>query len=355
MDRDQLLALYHAMLTAREIDRAEQQLTNRGEASFHVSGAGHEGLVALVPHLIDDDWLHCHYRDRALLVARGIGPQLFFENLLCKHQSSSRGRRMSAFFSDPQRNVLSMVTPTGNNALQAVGVAAAIKDRQSRPLVFCGVGDGTTQQGEFLEACAEAVRDQLPVLFLVEDNRWAISTKTDGKTFYSLPSGNASELFGMAIHYVDGRHVVTACQQLEPIIRQIRTSRGPALVVFQVERLVGHTNADDQSIYRDPQDIRRAGETGDPITIFQRHWLNQGGCQSELQEIHQQVLSEVAQAETAALDGPEPAAESSAKRPIPVEQTHPSREQTGSADGTRWTMREAICEVLRSHLRDDRA
>lgn len=353
MDRDQLLPLYHAMLTAREIDRAEQQLTNRGEASFHVSGAGHEAMVALVPHLIDDDWLHCHYRDRALLVARGVSPQLFFENLLCKHQSSSRGRRMSAFFSDPTRNVLSMVTPTGNNALQSVGVAAAVKDRESRPIVLCSVGDGTTQQGEFLEACAEAVREQLPVLFLVEDNQWAISTTTEGKTFYSLPTGKATDLFGMTIHYVDGRDVVTACQQLEPIVRQLRDDRGPAMVVFQVERLVGHTNADDQTIYRDLHDIQRAGETGDPITIFQRYWINQGGRESELQAIREKVLRELAQAETAALDGPEPATESSAKRPIPVEQTHPSREQTGSADGPRYTMREAICEVLRSHLRDD--
>src|SRR5262249_32964510 len=145
---------------------------------------------------IADDWLHCHYRQKALLVARGVHPKTFFSILFCKDESPSRGRQMSGFFSDPRLNVLSMVTPTANNGVQSVGVAAAIKSKSSRPIVMCGVGDGSTQQGEFLEAIGEAVRSHLPVLFFVEDNRWAISTTTAGKTFYSLPGGLAKEYCG---------------------------------------------------------------------------------------------------------------------------------------------------------------
>ena len=187
MTHSNLLTLYRLMLTARQIDEVSRELTQRGEAFFHLSGAGHEASVALAPQLTADDWLHCHYRDKALLLARGLSVRSFFDSMLCNDRSSSRGRRMSAFFSDRKLKILSMVTPTGNSALQAVGVAAAIKQQESKPIVLCGIGDGTTQQGEVLEAIGEAVRDCLPVLFMIQDNRWAISTTTHGRTFFSLP------------------------------------------------------------------------------------------------------------------------------------------------------------------------
>ena len=143
-----LLSIYRVMYMARQIDRVSREITKRGEAFFHLSGAGHEGSIAIAPHLSPDDWLHCHYRDKALLLARGITPRHFFDSMRCSGGAQSRGRRMSAFFSDRRLRILSMVTPTGNNALQAVGVAAAVKEEASNPIVYCGIGDGTTQQGE---------------------------------------------------------------------------------------------------------------------------------------------------------------------------------------------------------------
>ncbi len=154
--------VYRAMLTARELDRVEQELVRQGQAFFHVSGAGHEATAALAAHLTSADWLHLHYRDKALLLARGVAPHEFIASFLCRAGSHSSGRQMSAHLSAPERHVLSLVGPVGNNALQAVGVAAAVKDQPTRPLVVCSVGDGTTQEGEFLEAVAEAVRSELP-------------------------------------------------------------------------------------------------------------------------------------------------------------------------------------------------
>jgi len=144
------------MLAARLVDEKELVLVQRGQAFFHVSGAGHEAVAALAPHLTGDDWLHCHYRDKALLLLRGVPISRFFTGLLCKADSCSEGRQMSAHLSDPSLNVLSMVGPVGNNALQAVGVAAVVRDRPGSAVVHCSVGDGTTQEGEFLEACGEA-------------------------------------------------------------------------------------------------------------------------------------------------------------------------------------------------------
>jgi 2-oxoisovalerate dehydrogenase E1 component len=353
MDDNQLAALYRAMLTAREIDRVEQELTNRGEAFFHVAGAGHEASAALALHLNADDWLHCHYRDKALMIARGITPRSFFDSLFCKRNSHSRGRQMSAHMSDRRLNVLSIVGPVGNSALQAVGVAAAVKEGDTRPIVLCSAGDGTTQEGEFLEACAEAVRCRLPVLFFVEDNRWAISTTTAGKTFYSHPQGDAREFYGMPIHRIDGRDVLAVHEQIGHIIDRMRREREPALVVFQVERLTNHTNADDQTIYREESDILAASQTGDPIRRFEEHLLAHGFSPDTLANIQQEVTQSVAAAEAESAAGPEPLPTFTAKQPIPVELTHPSREVCGDGNGRQLTMRDAMREVLRHHLQSD--
>ncbi|MFL2864974.1 MAG: beta-ketoacyl-ACP synthase 3 [Pirellulaceae bacterium] len=354
MDRDQLLVLYRNMLLARGIDRIEQELTSRGEAFFHLSGAGHEGTAVLANHLTPEDWLHCHYRDRALLVARGLSPRTFFDTLLCNEFSPGSGRRMSAFFNDPKLHILSMVTPTGNNALQAVGAAAAIKQVENTPLVYCGVGDGTTQQGEWLEAVGEAVRSNLPVLFMVQDNKWAISTTTQGKTFYSLPDGKqATEFFGLPIHYIHGTDVVTANQQVGEIVAEIRATSKPALIVFQVERLTSHTNADDQTIYRDQDDINEAQINGDPILCAKQQLLAMGFTESELKIILAQVKDQLEAAKEEAFAAKTPLTSLHASKQHPVEITHPSKETFGSEDLPQINMKDALREVLKNHLLDD--
>jgi len=341
------------MVSARRVDQLEQEITNRGEAFFTLFSGGHEASAALAPHLTEDDWLHCHYRDNALLLARGLPLRAFFDNLYCKDNSSSRGRQMYGFMSDPELHLLSMAVPVANNALQAVGVAAAVRDQATAPIVYCGVGDGTTQQGEFLEACAEAVRRCLPVLFVVQNNRYAISTKTEGRTFYSLPDGPADRLFGMSIRFADGRHVNRVYDLFGQVVAEMRRQRGPALVVLDMERLGSHTNADDHSIYRDADDIARGRQTGDPIPIFERWLLEQGWSEAELAEVRKQAEIAVAQADEEAVAGADPETTFEAKRPLKVELTHPSRERRGTGDGLQLIMRDAIKEVLRDHLRKD--
>ena len=351
MKLPQLLELYETMLTARQIDLAEQQLSQRGEAFFHLSGAGHELTAVLNNHLTPDDWLHCHYRSRALLLARGIPVRKFFDGTLCKGTSGSQGRRMGPFFSDPKLKILSMVTPVGNNALQSVGVASAVKDRANSPIVVCGLGDGTTQQGEFLEAVAQAARDQIPVLFLIEDNGLAISTRTQGKTFYSgIAEG---ELFhGVPVRFVTGHNIIEAHEKLGRVVENMRVTRSPEIVVFQVQRLANHTNADDQNLYRSRAEIALAFESGDPLAICRDLLLVHGASESQLDALESEVERDVLAAEHAALDGVEPQAEHGAKLGIAAELTHPSREYRGRSDPT-LTMRDAIRDVLRHHLQID--
>jgi 2-oxoisovalerate dehydrogenase E1 component len=218
------------MRTARSIDEMEQELVARGEAFFQVSGAGHESTAALGPFLRGSDYLHCHYRDKALLLVRGVPIIEFFDSLLCNGSSHSAGRQMSAHLSAPGLNVLSVVGPVGNNALQAAGVAHQIKAQGTRPFVLCSLGDGTTQQGEVLESIAEAVRCVLPILFLVQDNRYSISTKTEGKTFYSTPNGKAKSFYGLKIHRLDGSDPIACREGLGRLVNRIRATREPSLV-----------------------------------------------------------------------------------------------------------------------------
>lgn len=353
MNQHTLLTLYRAMYTARQIDKVEQELTQRGEAFFHIAGSGHEATAALAPHLTADDWLHCHYRDKALLVARGMTIRAFFDSFLCKDQSSSHGRRMSGFYSDPSLHILSMVTPTGNNALQAVGVAAAVKDDASRPIVYCGNGDGTTQQGEVTEAIAAAVRDRLPVLFNIEDNRLAISTSTRGRTFMSLPDGDADSYYGLPIQRIDGHDVATSFQRFGEIVERMRRERTPQLVVFSVERLTSHTNADDQRVYRTAEELRECAMTGDPITRLEHRLLAEGCEASTLAALRRNVDSEIAATLEAASAGPDPTPQMSAKAVIPVELTHSSYEVRGDAENATVTMGQALRNVLDHQLATD--
>jgi 2-oxoisovalerate dehydrogenase E1 component len=341
------------MLTAREIDHLEQRFTARGEAFFHVSGAGHESVAALAPHLGAQDWLHCHYRDKALLLARGLTPEMFFASLFCKDASSSRGRQMSAHMSWRAGNVLSLCGPVGNNALQAIGVAAQIRSEPRRPLVLCALGDGTTQQGEVLEAIAEAVREALPVLFLVEDNRYAISTRTRGKTFYSLPDSEPSMFYGVPIRRLDGRDPSSCLAAFGDAVAEIRLTRRPVLVVMDVERLDDHTNADDQRAYRDAEEIEDARKGSDPITVLAQELAQLGVSLARRNEIAEDVRSEVERAAARAREGAEPQSVFDAKRPLAPQLQAVAGEARGSTLDRNLTMIGAMQAVLRSRMEED--
>lgn len=353
LDRSRLLELYRNMVAARELDRLEAELVTRGEAFFHVSSSGHEGAVALYPALKPQDWLHLHYRDKALMMARGISAEMFFHSLLCNAAGHSAGRQMSAHLSDPSRRILSLVGPVGNNGLQAAGVAAAVKDEADNPIVVCAVGDGTSQQGEILEAVAESVRSTLPVLFVIQDNGLSISTLTPGKTFYEHPDGPAKEFYGLPIHVVDGRDVRKTAPRLMAITEAMRSSRKPAIVVMKMERLSNHTNADDERVYRKSEEIERVRRDCDPIARLRQDLLDMGMEEKELWMLEQKVRSDVAadSKRSLAVGDPEPVFD--AKRPYPEKLTRSSNEYLGDGSSPRMTMLEAIRDVLFHRMSKD--
>ena len=356
-----LTASYRCMVQSRLIDEVEVAMTNSGEAFFHVSGAGHEAIAVLEDALRPVDWLHCHYRDKALMLARGIPVEMFLLATLNKGTSHSHGRQMNAHMTDPSLNILSIVGPVGNNALQAAGVAEQIKEHTGNPIVLCAMGDGTTQQGEVMEAIAHASRQVLPVLFLIEDNELAISTRTTQKTFFSTPDGDLDSFHGVPISHVDGSDAPHLREEFQKIVTQIRDDRKAHIVRLKLHRLSHHTNADNQNVYRDETEIERVRAQFDPI-VKTRAWLKEHGVsEHELQRIEADINQEVRHAAQSARQAPDPQATYIAKSDLPVHLlpnaaeyrgtiTHNTVEDAPPDVEDRLTMLEAMREVLKYHL-----
>ena len=346
---DKLLEIYRSMIASRYTDEFQSAVAKRGEVFFYIPSAGHEAAAMLSAHLTDADWLHLHYRDRALAYARGVSFETVFHGLFSKAESNSAGRRMPAFPCDPSLNILSTPTLVGANVLQAVGVASSIKNDEGNPFVLVSIGDGATQQGDFYEAVAEAVRSNLPVLFLIEDNRFALSTETKGNTFYSLPHGDSNMFYGLPLRRVDGSDPLAACDTFGDAVSRIRSTRGPQIVLFSVERLESHTNADDQSIYRSEAELQHAKENADPCARLRDGLLWAGFSEEELCAIDSDVKNAVEAAFHSARNGTSPEVTLSAKKPLP----EPRAEYRGTSDDRSLSMLEAMRETLKARMEKD--
>ena len=337
------------MLASRKADVVQEDAAQRGEAFFYVPSSGHEVMAVLAPHLTPTDWLHCHYRDRALMLARGVTQKDLLLELLGKTGSPSEGRNMPGFACNRRLNLFGAPTGVGSNALQAVGVAQAIKDGSD--LVYCGIGDGGTQEGEFFEAVAEAVRSQLPVLFVVQNNRYALSTQSKGRTFFSLPDGDAKEFYGLPILRADGTDAVATHRVFGDAVSTIRKARGPQIVVVNMERLTSHTNADDHTLYRSADDIREMHEKADPILHLAKQLIAAGIPETQLKAIEHEVNQELTDAFDDARRAKNAKTELSSKKPLPAKLTDAASEKR--TDGTALTMLEAMREVFRARLGAD--
>jgi len=349
LDTQLFLGLYRHMLASRKADTVQEDAAQRGEAFFYIPSSGHEAMAALAPHLTPTDWLHCHYRDRALMLARGVTQQDLLLDLLGKTGSPTEGRNMPGFACNRALNLLAAPTGVSSNALQAVGVAQAIKDGSD--IVYCGIGDGGTQEGEFFEAVAEAVRSQLPVLFVVQNNRYALSTPSKGRTFFSLPDGDATEFYGLPILRANGTDAVEAYRVFGEAVSNIRKNRGPQIVVMNVERLTSHTNADDHTLYRSADDIREMHEKADPILILAERLIAAGVPETKLKAIEHEVNQQLTAAFDATRHAKNAKTELSAKKPLPAKLTDAACEKR--SDGDALTMLEAMRAVLRDHLGAD--
>ncbi len=319
------LDLCRLILLSRRIDDREIQLKRQNKIFFQISGAGHEAVLAAASKVFRPsyDWFYTYYRDRALCLGLGMtATEMLFSAVAAADDPNSGGRQMPSHFGHKELNIVSASSPTGTQFLQAVGCAEAwlryskvqgMADGVTGPhgdeVVFVSSGDGTTSEGEFWESLSSATNLKLPVVYLIEDNGYAISVPVEVNT----PGGSISKLVasfpGLMVEEVDGCDPVASFEALQRAVDYARARKGPALVHAHVIRPYSHSLSDDEVLYRPPVE-READASRDPVTRFPKWLLEQGlATQAELDAIRQQVEEEVQLATDTALAAPQPGVE----------------------------------------------
>src|SRR5215510_8633283 len=291
LTRDELLGAYRLMLLSRAIDDKEIQLKNQSKAFFQISGAGHEAiLVATGQHLrAGHDWLFPYYRDRALCLTLGFTPyEMFLASVGAKDDPANGGRQMPSHWGHRKLNIPSQSSCTGTQCLHAVGSADAaviydrvtsLPDRERKyrrgEVTYVSVGEGATSEGEFWEALNTACTRKLPVLFMVEDNGYAISVPVEVQT----PGGSLSRLVeqfpNLKVLRCDGTDVFDSLRTMTEAVAWCRDRRGPALVHATVIRPYSHSLSDDERLYKTPAE--RAEEAKrDPLRVLANHLVTEG-------------------------------------------------------------------------------
>ncbi len=271
MDQVVNLDLLKLMYLSREGDRREGVLLRQSRGWFQVAGMGHETLAVIALGMQADDYLFPYYRDRAMALARGVTNQELALAYFAKRDSNSGGRQMPGHYSFHHRKIWSVPTPTGANLLPACGVAWGLQLEGKPGIVVATTGDAATRQGEFYEAIAFATERKLPIVFVVEDNRYGISTNTD--KFNPFKLGIFNEDLGVV--HIDARHPHRLLDPAMAAMERARQGEGPAVLICSLDRLCSHTSSDDHRVYRQPQEISEMLER-DPIHMVAQELIEAG-------------------------------------------------------------------------------
>src|SRR5882724_743725 len=322
---EELLRMYRTMYLSRRLDDKEIQLKNQNKIFFQISGAGHEAILVAAGMVLKPgyDWFYPYYRDRALCLQLGMTPlEQLFSAVGAEKDPNSHGRQMPSHWGHRRLNIVSQSSPTGTQLLQAVGCAEAgyrfslIDELRGRILNFhedevayVSLGDGTTSEGEFWEALNTASNLKLPVLFLVEDNGYAISVPVEVQTAGGDISRLVENFPNLYVEKCDGTDPLESLNTLRRAVRHARQRQGPALVHAHVIRPYSHSLSDDEKLYR-PDEERASDLERDPVKRFGAWLIDEGVInQKELQQIKDEVDREVNEAADAALASPQPSTE----------------------------------------------
>jgi 2-oxoisovalerate dehydrogenase E1 component len=382
LSRQDLVEIYRVMFLSRRLDDREILLKRQQKIFFQISGAGHEAFLVAAAWALDPkkDWFFPYYRDRALCLQLGVtAEEMLLQAVGAAADPASGGRQMPSHWGNKRVNIVTQGSPTGSQCLQAVGCAeagryfaanpAAAKKhdgdyRQFHDVTFTGdevtyvsVGDGTTSEGEFWESLNAASNLKLPVLFVVEDNGYAISTPVEVNT----AGGNISKLVANFPNFffaeVDGTDPIESYAAFQKAVAHCRAGKGPAFVHGHVIRPYSHSLSDDERAYR-PEQERDADAKRDPISKLQMLLLREGILdEAGIDTLEKEVEAEIQAATDAALVAALPATDSynlhvyseELKTTSSVFSTAPAP----SDDKTERTMADLINLCLRDEMRRD--
>ena len=311
LDPETLVRAFRLMHMARRLDDREMALKRQNRIFFQISGAGHEAVqvaagLALRP---GQDWFYLYYRDRALCLTLGITPyEMLLAAVGAAADPASGGRQMPSHWGHPDFNIVSGSSPTGTQFLQAVGCAEAARYQNagSGEVTLVSGGDGSTSEGEFWEALNAACLKRLPVLFLIEDNGYAISVPVEAQTAGGNISPLVSGFPGLFRQEVDGTDFLASYKAMAEAAAYCRAGHGPALVHAHVIRPYSHSLSDDERFYKTAAE-RQAETDRDPVLTFPKFLVDEGVLdRHRLQLLLHEIDEEVQQATQQALHEPAP-------------------------------------------------
>jgi 2-oxoisovalerate dehydrogenase E1 component len=324
LKKEDLVEMLRNVYVSRKLDDTEIQMRKQSKAFFQISGAGHEGILTAAAKVLKPkhDWFICYYRDRALCTGLGVTPY----EMLCQANgnegdSSSHGRQMPAHWGNKNLNIVNKSSCTGTQFLQACGLAEGGRylkqlkeegvDLEGRTfeedeIIYVSTGDGTTSQGEFWEALTTSCVNNLPVMYMVEDNGYAISVPTSVQT----PGGSISKALanfpGLKVYKCDGNCPIESYATMTEASKYMRSNRGPVLIHATVTRPYSHSLSDDQTMYRTKKELEEEKKV-DVFNSFPEFLVGSGVMkQGEVDSLLEEVTKEVREAMQKAINTPWP-------------------------------------------------
>src|SRR2546430_65722 len=304
-----LLDIYRLMYLARRLDDKEIQLKRQNKIFFQISGAGHEAILVAAGKALRSayDWFYPYYRDRALCLAIGMTPlEMLLSAVGAKDDPNSGGRQMPSHWGHTRLNIPSQSSPTGTQCLQAVGCAEAtllydrvttIPERETKyhrdEITYVSIGEGGTSEGEFWESLNTASNKRLPLLYLIEDNGYAISVPVEVQT----PGGDISQLVSsfpnLRIFRCDGTDFLASDRTMKDAVAHVREGKGPAFVHATVIRPYSHSLSDDEKLYKTAAE-REAEARRDPLARMRFFLTSEGlATEADLADLQTSVDREV--------------------------------------------------------------
>lgn len=322
LEKETLLEMYRTMLLSRRIDERAWVLHRQGKIAFHISGIGHEAthVGSIFALRRGEDWVVPYYRDLAMLLALGLTPREFMLGLLGKREDPSSGaRQMPSHWSLRRANVVSHSSPVATQTTHAAGIGLGIKMKGDDAIVLTSVGEGSTSQGEWYEGVNWAAIHQLPVIFLVENNVYAISVRQEKQMAVEDVADKAAGL-GLPGVKVDGLDLMAVYEAVKTAADRARAGDGPTLVEAKVVRMTPHSSDDDDRSYRSKEEMENLKKR-DPLDLF-RDSLREAGLLSEDEEaeMEERAKEAVTDAVEYAQEAPYPD-ESEAEYPVYAEDT----------------------------------
>jgi len=272
LTKETRLEMYWMLLLSRRLDERAWVLHRQGKIAFHISGIGQEAAqvgAAFALHR-GEDWVTPYYRDLALMLSLGYTPREFILSLMGKaEEPSSGGRQMPSHWSLRRANAVSHSAPVATQACHAAGIGLAMKMRGEQKVVLTTIGEGSTSQGEWYEAVNWAAVHQLPVIFMVENNQYAISVPQHLQMAVRSSADKACGL-GLEGITVDGTDMLAVYEAVDRAAQKARAGEGPTVIEARMYRITPHSSDDDDRTYRSREEVEE-NKKRDPIIVNRAH------------------------------------------------------------------------------------